>query len=215
MKNIIFIAPPAAGKGTQCELLVEKYNYNHLSSGDLLRSVDKNTEVGKEITEIVNRGDLVNDELMFSLIKEKLKTWDLTKGVLFDGSIRTLKQIELYDELCVELGMERGHVIFLNISEERAMARALGRLGCSGCGKIYHKTNMKPQVEGKCDVCGEVLTSRDDDTEETFRNRFQTYLEKVKPVIDYYENKGELITIEAQDDKYETFALIEKVISND
>ncbi len=199
MKNIIFIAPPAAGKGTQCELLVEKYNYNHLSSGDLLRSVDKNTEVGKEITEIVNRGDLVNDELMFSLIKEKLKTWDLTKGVLFDGSIRTLKQIELYDELCVEL----------------AMARALGRLGCSGCGKIYHKTNMKPQVEGKCDVCGEVLTSRDDDTEETFRNRFQTYLEKVKPVIDYYENKGELITIEAQDDKYETFALIEKVISND
>ncbi len=215
MKNIIFIAPPAAGKGTQCELLVEKYGYNHLSSGELLRSVDKTTELGKEITETINRGDLINDELMFSLIKEELKTWDLSKGVLFDGSIRTLRQIELYDELCEEIGMERGYVIFINISEERAFDRSLGRLGCPNCGKIYHKMTAKPKVEGICDVCQTELTSRDDDTEEGFRNRFQTYLKKVRPVIDYYKERGELNTIEAQDNKYDTFALIEKVINND
>ncbi len=215
MKNIIFVAPPAAGKGTQCELLVNKYGYHHLSTGDLLRNVDPNTEVGKKVSEVMKSGNLVEDELVFSLIKEHLITIDYQKGVLFDGAIRTLKQVELYNKLCQELGMDPGYVIFINISEERAMARSLGRLGCSACGKIYHKTNMKPQVDGICDVCGSSLVSRDDDNETTFKNRFNTYLEKVEPVLDYYRKLGKLITIEAMDNKMETFAQIEELISND
>ena len=215
MKNIIFIAPPAAGKGTQCELLVNKYGYHHLSTGDLLRNVDPTTEVGKQVNEVMQSGGLVNDELVFSLIKEKLQTLDYHKGVLFDGAIRTIKQVELYEKLCEELGMDKGYVIFINISEEMAMNRSLGRLGCASCGKIYHKTNMKPQTEGICDVCGGELVSRDDDNEVTFKKRFNTYLEKVKPVLDYYQERGELITVPAHDNKMETFALIEKVINND
>ncbi|NLA32424.1 MAG: nucleoside monophosphate kinase [Mollicutes bacterium] len=215
MKNIIFVAPPAAGKGTQCELLVNKYGYHHLSTGDLLRNVDPSTEVGKKVHEVMSSGGLVDDELVFSLIKEHLLTLDYHKGVLFDGAIRTLKQVELYDQLCVDLNMDRGHVIFINISEERAMARSLGRLGCSSCGKIYHKVNMKPEVEGICDVCGGTLVSRDDDNEITFKNRFNTYLEKVEPVLDYYRNRNELITVEAMDNKMDTFAQIEEVLNND
>ncbi len=215
MKNIIFIAPPAAGKGTQCELLISKYGYNHISTGDLLRNIDPSTPVGKEVSEIMQAGGLVNDELVFSLIKEKLLTLDYKKGVLFDGAIRTIKQVELYNNLCEELGMDKGYVIFINISEEKAMSRSLGRLGCSKCGKIYHKVNMKPLVDGVCDVCGGAIVSRDDDNEETFKARFNTYLDKVKPVLDYYSNNGELITVDAHDNKMDTFAVIEKVINND
>ncbi len=215
MKNIVFIAPPAAGKGTQSELLVEKYGYTHISTGDLLRSVDHTTEVGKEIQEILKSGALVNDEVVFKLIKEKLLTFDYHKGVIFDGTPRTLNQANLYAKLCEELGMDQGHIIFLSISEERALSRSLGRLGCSNCGKIYHKINIKPSVEGICDECNSPLISRDDDTEETFKTRFNTYLANAKPVVDYYQEQGKLITVEAQDDKMDTFAEIEKVLAND
>lgn len=215
MKNVVFIAPPAAGKGTQSELLVEKYGYTHISAGDLLRSVDSTTEVGKEVVETLKKGALVNDELVFSLIKEKLLTFDYTKGVIFDGMPRTLRQAELYAKLCEELKMDVGYFIFLNISEEKAMARSLGRLGCPNCGKIYHKVTMKPLVEGICDVCNSKLDSRDDDNEETFKARFQTYLANAKPVIDYYQEIGKLITVEAMDNKMDTFVQIEKVLNND
>jgi len=215
MKNIIFIAPPAAGKGTQCELLVNKYGYHHISTGDLLRNVDPNTEVGKRVNEVMQSGDLVNDELVFSLIKEKLLTLDYKKGVLLDGAIRTIKQVGLYEKLCEELNMDKGYVLFINISEEKAMSRSLGRLGCPSCGKIYHKTNVKPLVEGVCDVCGSALVSRDDDNETTFKARFNTYLEKVKPVLDFYRDRNELITVEAHDNKMDTFLEVEKVINND
>lgn len=215
MKNIIFIAPPAAGKGTQCELLISKYGYNHISTGDLLRNIDPSTPVGKEVSDIMKSGGLVNDELVFSLIKETLLTLDYKKGVLFDGAIRTVKQVELYNKLCEELGMDQGYVMYIDISEETAMNRSLGRQGCSNCGKIYHKVNMPAKVEGVCDECGGVITSRDDDNEETFKKRFNTYIEKVKPVLDYYSDLGELITIKACDNKMDTFAQIEKVLNND
>ncbi len=215
MKNIVLIAPPAAGKGTQSELLVAKYGYTHISTGDLLRNVDQNTPVGKEVFSTMQRGELASDELVFNLIKEKLMTFDYHQGVIFDGLPRNLKQVELYKNLCAELGMEIGHILFINVSEEKAMSRSLGRLGCSNCGKIYHKTNMKPKVENVCDECSSPLISRDDDNEETFKLRFNTYLTNVKPVIDYYQNNGMLITINAHDNKMDTFAEIEKVLNND
>lgn len=215
MKNIVLIAPPAAGKGTQSELLVEKYGYTHISSGDLLRAVNQDTPIGKEIFETMKRGDLVSDELVFGLIKEKLLTFDYKKGVIFDGLPRTLHQVDLYNELCQELEMDSGHIIFINISEERAMQRSLGRLGCPSCGRIYNKNTAKPKVENICDECNAQLVSRDDDNEETFKARFNTYLKNVEPVVNHYRNIGNLITIEAQDNKMDTFSQIEKVLNND
>ena len=215
MKNIVLIAPPAAGKGTQSELLVEKYGYTHISSGDLLRSVNQDTPVGKEIFATMKNGDLVSDELVFGLIKEKLLTFDYKQGVIFDGMPRTLNQVELYNKLCQELGMESGHIMFINISEEKAMRRSLGRLGCPNCGKIYNKNTNKPKLENVCDECSTSLVSRDDDNEETFKARFSTYLKNVEPVVEYYRNLGTLITVEAHDNKMDTFAQIEKVLGND
>ena len=214
MRNIIFIAPPAAGKGTQSELLSEKYGYVHISTGDLLRSVDAESDLGKEVNEIIKNGNLVSDEIIFRLLEEKLKT--VSNKVILDGFPRTITQAQKFEEFSKEYGLEDYIVVYINISEEEAMQRALGRLGCSSCGKIYHKYSpeAKPKVDGICDICGASLVSRDDDNEESFKKRFNTYIENTKPLIEYYENLNKIATVQALSDKMEVFASIEKEIMN-
>ena len=214
MKNIIFIAPPAAGKGTQSELLCEKYGYVHISTGDLLRGVDATSELGIEVNNIMQSGSLVSDEIIFKLIEERLSRDDVKNGIILDGFPRTLNQAKVYEELQNKLGLTDYVVIFINISEEMAMGRALGRLGCPKCGRIFHKASvqMMPKTEGICDDCNVELVSRDDDNEESFKKRFNTYIENTKPLIDYYKELGKLVTIEADVDKMVTNAEIEKVI---
>ena len=217
MKNIIFIAPPAAGKGTQSELLCEKYGYTHISTGDLLRGVDPTSELGIEVNNIMKSGSLVSDEIIFRLIEERLGREDVKNGFILDGFPRTINQAKTYEELSNKLGLTDYVVIFINISEEMAMNRALGRLGCPTCGKIYHKTSkqLMPKVAGICDECSADLVSRDDDNEESFKKRFNTYLDNTKPLIDFYTNLGKLVTISADDDKMKIFAEVEKEIVND
>lgn len=215
MKNIIFIAPPAAGKGTQSELLCEKYGYAHISTGDLLRSVNPTSELGIEINNLMKTGSLVSDEIIFKLIEERLQKEDIKNGFILDGFPRTIKQAIAYEELVNKLNLKDYVVIYIKISENEAMNRALGRLGCTSCGKIYHKVNSKPKTEGICDVCGGSLTSRDDDNEESFKKRFVTYLEKTQPLIDYYKKANKLVEIPSNDDKYITNEMIEKVIIDD
>mgnify|MGYP004482865739 FL=1 len=215
MKNIIFIAPPAAGKGTQSELLCEKYGYAHISTGDLLRSVNPTSELGIEINNLMKTGSLVSDEIIFKLIEERLQKEDIKNGFILDGFPRTIKQAIAYEELVNKLNLKDYVVIYIKISENEAMNRALGRIGCTSCGKIYHKVNFKPKTEGICDVCGGSLTSRDDDNEESFKKRFVTYLEKTQPLIDYYKKANKLVEIPSNDDKYITNEMIEKVIIDD
>lgn len=215
MKNIIFIAPPAAGKGTQSELLCEKYGYAHISTGDLLRSVNPTSELGIEINNLMKTGSLVSDEIIFKLIEERLQKEDIKNGFILDGFPRTIKQAIAYEELVNKLNLKDYVVIYIKISENEAMNRALGRIGCTSCGKIYHKVNSKPKTEGICDVCGGSLTSRDDDNEESFKKRFVTYLEKTQPLIDYYKKANKLVEIPSNDDKYITNEMIEKVIIDD
>ena len=217
MKNIIFIAPPAAGKGTQSELLCQNYGYVHISTGDLLRGVDPTTDLGIEVNNLMKSGSLVGDEIIFKLIEERLSREDVKKGFILDGFPRNIHQAEVFEELKNKLTLTDYVVIFINVSEEMAMNRALGRLGCSACGRIYHKTNsqMKPKVDGICDDCGASLVSRDDDNEESFKKRFNTYLENTMPLIDYYKSLGKLVTIESDEDKMVTNSEIEKVINND
>ena len=208
MKNIIFLAPPAAGKGTLSEMLVNKYGYGHISTGDLLREEIKNqTKIGKQAEDLMKQGKFVSDDVIIALISNRITKADCENGYILDGFPRTLVQAEKYDELLKELGKDLGVVIYINIDKEMAMKRACSRITCPKCGKIYNKysNEMKPKVEGICDDCGVELTQRSDDSEETFIKRFDEYVNKTMPLFDYYKNKGVLKTIEAHESKYDTF----------
>lgn len=199
MKNIIFLAPPAAGKGTLSEMLVNKYGYGHISTGDLLREEIKNqTEIGKQAEDLMKQGKFVSDDVIIELISNRITKPDCENGYILDGFPRTLVQAEKYDELLKELDKDLGVVIYINIDKEMAMKRACSRITCPKCGKIYNKysNEMKPKVEGICDDCGVELTQRSDDSEETFIKRFDEYVNKTMPLFDYYKNKGVLKTEE-------------------
>lgn len=217
MKNIIFLAPPAAGKGTLSEMLVEKFGYGHISTGDLLREEIKNkTEVGKQAESLMKEGKFVSDDVIIELISKRIIKEDCDNGYILDGFPRTLKQAEKYDELLKKLNKDLGVVIYLDIEKERAMKRACGRMTCPSCGKIYHKYSleMKPKHEGKCDVCNVDLSSRSDDNEETFNKRFDEYVTKTMPLYDYYNNKSVLRIVKAHESKYDTFNDAVKVIED-
>lgn len=217
MKNIIFLAPPAAGKGTLSEMLVEKYGYGHISTGDLLREeVNAGTKLGKEAEALMKEGKFVPDDLIIKLIKNRITKPDCEKGYILDGFPRTKVQAEKYDELLNELKKDLGIVIFIEIDKQMAIERACSRITCPKCGKIYNKYSkeMRPKIEWICDDCGVELTQRADDNEQTFIKRFDEYIEKTMPLYDYYKNKGVLETVKAHVSKYDTFdeavAVIEK-----
>lgn len=215
MKNIIFLAPPAAGKGTLSEMLQEKYGYGHISTGDLLREeVKKGTDLGKEAEGLMKAGKYVPDELILKLIKNRVVKSDCDNGYILDGFPRTIVQAEKYDELLKELNKDLGVVIYIEIDKEMAMRRACSRITCPKCGRIFNKysNEMKPKKEGVCDDCGEKLIQRADDSEETFNKRFDEYIEKTMPLYDYYNEKGVLRKIKAYESKYDTFDEAVKVI---
>ncbi len=195
MKNVIFIAPPAAGKGTQSERLME-IGYEHISTGDMLREeISKNTVLGKEINEIITKGKLVSDELVFELITNKIT--NLSKPFILDGFPRTINQAKLLDELFQKLNITNYEVVYLDVSLDVALKRALGRLTCS-CGSSYniYNENLKPKLENICDKCGKVLVKRNDDNEESFKVRFETFLNNIEPIKDFYREKGRLHIID-------------------
>lgn len=209
MKNIVFVAPPAAGKGTQSELLVKNYGYNHISTGDLLRAeVQSGSELGKELSIKMAKGELISDEIVNKLLTNALRN---DKPFILDGYPRNEKQIGYLDEILNNLNKKIDVVIYLDVSEDVACNRACGRLICPSCNASFHKTNNKPLKDGICDNCGSILVSRSDDNEETFKVRFNTYIENAKPILNYYESKGLLKVID-KIDKDEVFAEIEKVI---
>lgn len=215
MKNIIFLAAPNGGKGTLSEMLVEKYGYGHISTGDLLRDeVKKKTPLGLEVEEIMQSGNFVSDEIIIKLIENRIQEKDCENGYILDGFPRTIVQAEKYDEMLEKLGRDIGTVINIDISKEMALGRSLSRITCPKCKKIYNKVSeqMKPKVEWICDNCGVELIQRDDDKEETFTKRFDDYINKTMPLINYYESKGILRTIKANEDKNKTFAEAVEII---
>ena len=189
MKNIIFIAPPAAGKGTQSTMLKESFGYNHLSTGDMLREVvSSGTEFGLQVKNIIDRGELVSDDIIINLINNKLAKID-GKPFILDGFPRTLNQAKSLDNM-----LDKDYeVIYLDLTEEKAIERILGRLTCS-CGKSYNLNvdNLKPKVEGICDGCGKELVKRNDDNVDSFKVRYKTFLDNTKPLMEYYEDKNKL-----------------------
>ncbi len=195
MKNIIFIAPPAAGKGTQSKLVSQKYNIPHISTGDLLRDeVATGSVMGKMLANEMNKGGLISDDTIINLLRQRINQVDCNNGYILDGYPRNVEQAEIYDTMMHELGKDVGIVIFMDIDKDLALKRTVGRMICSSCGASYNKDvdSLKPKIDGICDKCGHTLTTRADDTLETAQIRYDTYMKETAPLIEYYRQKGNL-----------------------
>ena len=218
MKNIIFIAPPAAGKGTQAKLVSEEYNIPHISTGDLLREeIAKNSEIGQSIKKDMNEGNLVSDEVITTLLKNRITKSDCLNGYILDGYPRNLAQAKKYNELLEELHYQKGIVIFFDIDKNTALKRTLSRIVCDACGSSYNLLieGLKPHKENICDRCNHELKTRTDDTKEVFIHRFDTYINSTKELIEYYQNLGLLHKIDVSSKSPETIFEEVKEILND
>ena len=206
--NVILIAPPAAGKGTQAEMLSKDYNLYHLSTGDLLRNVSNmDTELGRSVKKLIDNGNFVSDELMMKLLKEKIETLEDVNGIILDGVPRTLEQVKMLEEL-----VNIDYVIYLDVEKDIAMKRAVGRVTCPVCNSIYN-IYFDNISDNKCNTCKVELSKREDDTEEKFNHRFDTYLLRTKPVIDYYKEKENFYIIKSAGSKYDIYENIKSVIN--
>jgi len=215
MKNIIFIAPPAAGKGTQSKIFSERYNIPHISTGDLLRKeVADNTELGNLIKAKIDSGELVDDEIITKVLYNRLRENDCNNGYILDGFPRNVKQAVLYDDILKSLNKNIDYVILLDIPKELACQRIVGRLSCSNCGKVYniYVEELTPITDSICDICHVPLTKRKDDTAEVFENRYNVYLSETLPLIDYYKQKGVLYVVDSSINPAYTTEQIQKII---
>lgn len=215
MKSIVFIAPPAAGKGTVSSILKDKYQIPHISTGDLLReAVALGNENGIIIKEAQEKGLLVSDEIVLDLLKERISKSDCDNGYILDGFPRNVEQAKSYEKILSDLNKELGYVILLEVDKELAKNRIIGRISCPNCKAIYNDKfeDSKPKVENTCDKCNSTLTRRSDDNEETFNQRFDTYFEKTAPLIDYYDNLGVLYRVDSNHGSEEAVKNIEEII---
>ena len=215
MKNIILIAAPAAGKGTEAVKLKEQFNMVHISTGDLLRNaVSKGDERGKMINELISNGKFVSDEIVLELLKEKILEPACENGYILDGFPRNISQAEAYDKILEEIKRDIGIVIVLDIDKEIAKSRISGRYSCPKCGNVYNINNedMKPKNEGLCNSCNTQLTRRKDDNPETYEERYNSYLEKTKPLISYYNKKGIVYHVNAGVSSDETHKQVVKIL---
>ena len=202
MKNIIFIAPPAAGKGTMSEILEEKYGYRHISTGDILREMAKREdEFGKNISKLLSQGELVPDEIVYESLKRRLSMNDLDNGFILDGFPRNILQAEEYDRILNEIKMDLGVVIYLDTPRDILEKRITGRRICPKCKSTYNVLTgvNAPKQDNICDKCGSKLYQREDDNLESFNTRFETFLDKTYPLVDYYEKKHLLYRVKSID----------------
>lgn len=216
MKSIIFIAPPAAGKGTHSDMLTKKYNLAHISTGDLLRAAsNENSERGNYINNIMHTGKLVSDDITLELLRERLLKSDCENGYILDGFPRNIEQAFAYEKILKELNKDLGVVIYLNVDKELCKKRIVGRISCPKCGSVYNSmiNESKPMKENICDHCGSVLIKRSDDNEETFDKRFETYMTLTEPLIDHYKKLGILYEINGNEPKDVIFSKIENILS--
>ena len=216
MKNIMFIAPPAAGKGTQAELVVEKYGIPHISTGDILREISKeDSEIGKYVQETLASGKLVKDDITYQLIEDRLAKEDCKNGFIIDGFPRNIEQALEYDKILKKLNYEIGNVIYINIDKKTLEKRITGRRICEDCNTIYNinDPNNSPEVESVCDNCGGKLYQRSDDNLEAFETRYAMYQEKTEPIIEHYREQNVLKEVDGNDSVENIFAKIDKIIN--
>ena len=215
MKSIILIAAPAAGKGTEAAILKEEYKIPHISTGDMLREkAQEDSELGRDINYKINNGIFVSDELIIDILKERIQKEDCVNGYILDGFPRNVAQAEAYQTMLEELNKEIGVVVVLDIDKELAASRIAGRVSCPDCKEVYNTNSeeMKPKTEGICDKCGSQLVKRADDNKETYMDRYNTYMEKTSPLIDYYEKQGIVYHVDGNNGREETHRQVVKIL---
>ena len=197
--NLILLGPPGAGKGTQAKLLVKRYGIPQISTGDILRSAVKNgTPLGLKAKGFMDAGELVPDEIVLDLIRERLAHDDCCDGFILDGFPRTVLQADELTEILGGLGRSIQHVLAISVDNGELLKRMTGRRTCRGCGRGYHVEYDPSRIAGKCDECGGELYQRDDDRPETILNRLQIYDQQTAPLISYYQQKSLLRAISGQ-----------------
>ena len=194
--RIILVGPPGAGKGTQAEKIVAKYDVAHISTGDILRAnVKAGTELGKKAKSFMDAGALVPDDVIVGMMRGRLAEDDCKNGFILDGFPRTVPQAEALTSLLAEMGIKLDGVILLDVEDETVVERLCGRRMCKNCGHIFH-VSFKPSTKGDvCDVCGGPLYQRDDDKEEVIRQRLAVYHDQTAPLVDYYGKAGLLCKV--------------------
>ena len=197
--NLVLLGAPGAGKGTQAKFIAREYDILHISTGDMLRSAVANeTELGIKAKEYMDRGELVPDEVVIGIVKERLLEKDCEKGFILDGFPRTVAQADALKGALVRAEKRIDVALNIEVSEEELVKRLTGRRSCKNCGKVYHIVFNPPKNEGLCDVCGEELYQRDDDTVETVKNRLKVYWNQTAPLIGYYRGEGILKTVDGE-----------------
>lgn len=212
--RIIFLGPPGSGKGTQAQKLVKEFNIVQLSTGDMLRAaVAAQTEIGLEAKAIMEAGDLVADDIMLGIIRDRTLEDDCKNGYLLDGFPRTVVQAEMLDILMQERNQKIDYVINISVNNDLLIKRAIGRRVHLPSGRVYHVDFNPPQVPGKDDVTGEDLIHRKDDVEETVKARLSVYENQTSPLIDYYQKSGNLKAIGGEGEIDEIYSKIKKALS--
>lgn len=215
-KELVFLGPPASGKGTQTDRLAKELNFPHVDTGSLLRkAMADGTEDGKIAKGYVEKGALVPVEIVASIIKTRLKQDDCANGFILDGFPRSTEQAEMLEKMLKEIDENKDvdfKVIYFDIDQKLLLDRIIYRRSCPKCGRIYNLLSLKPQKEGVCDDCQAELTQRKDDTEEIAKSRFATYFEQTAPLIDFYDKKGSLVKLDANGDIDEVWERLLKVV---
>lgn len=214
--NLILLGAPGVGKGTQAQLIMEKCKTPQISTGDILRAeIKKKTDLGSEVDAILKKGELVPDDTMLKIIRNRLTEPDCKNGFILDGFPRTIAQAKSLDVLLQELSADYLTVINIEVPEEEIIKRLSSRRVCVQCGKTYNLMLNVPPEDGKCEVCGGEIIQRDDDKEETIRNRLMVYKEKTQPLIAYYREKGNLYEVNGKQTVEDLFKDITKLIRCD
>ena len=209
--KLILLGAPGAGKGTQAEIISEKYNIPTISTGNIIRAALKNgTEMGLKAKSYIDAGELVPDNVVIGIIKERLSEADCKEGYILDGFPRTIPQAVALDDM----GFVIDAALSIEVADEEIVKRMSGRRVCEKCGASYHTEYKKPEVEGVCNLCGGKLVIRKDDEPETVKNRLNVYHEQTEPLKDFYKSCGKLIMVEGQDKVEDTTRLVLDALEN-
>lgn len=194
--NIVLMGPPGAGKGTQAEVMARNLFVPHISTGDIFRAnIKAGTELGLLANQYISKGDLVPDEVTMAMIKDRLAEEDCENGFILDGLPRTIGQADALEQILTEQGKKLDKVVNIDVPIDKLIERLSGRRVCRNCSQTYHLVNNPPIEAGRCDECGGELYQRADDLEETIKNRLDVYQAQSAPLIEYYQAKGLLLSV--------------------
>jgi len=211
--RIVMLGAPGSGKGTQAKLLVEKYKLPQISTGDMLReAVAEGTPLGRQAKAAMDAGQLVSDDIVLSIIQERVTRPDARKGFILDGFPRNLQQAEALDQLLTALGRPLNLALLIAVDVDALIQRLVGRRTCLSCGQMYNVFYAPPHIEGRCDACGGRLRHRGDDNEETIGNRLRVFETHTHPVIEYYQQQEKLRTVQGVGEISDIFRAVSKIV---